>query len=160
MASKSKGGSTAAAVSAIAEPIAESLGLRLWDVCFLKEGASWYLRIFIDKDGGVGIQDCEAFSRAIDGPLDDSDPIEQSYCLEVSSPGIERELTKPRHFTAYVGKKIKLRMIRPDDEGRRDFNGILESYDDGAISVRLDCGAVLCFKKKESAFIRLDDFDA
>jgi len=157
--SKSKGGNTAAAVRAIAEPIAVSLGLRLWDICFLKEGASWYLRIFIDKDGGVGIEDCEAFSRAIDGPLDEQDIIEQSYCLEVSSPGIERELTKPEHFTACIGKKIKLRMIRPTDDGKRDFSGVLLSYDGGTVSVRLGDGTEMSFAKKEAAFVKLDDFD-
>lgn len=159
MASKSKGGNTVAAVRAIAEPIAALLGLRLWDICFLKEGASWYLRIFIDKDGGVGIEDCETFSRAIDGPLDEQDPIEQSYCLEVSSPGIERELTKPGHFTACMGKKIKLRMIRPTDDGRRDLGGVLMGYDGGTVSVRLDDGTDFSFEKREASFIRLDDFD-
>ena len=159
MASKGKGGNTVAAVRAIAEPIAASLGLRLWDVCFLKEGASWYLRIFIDKDGDVGIEDCEAFSRAIDGPLDEQDPIEQSYCLEVSSPGIERELTKPEHFTACLGQKVKVRMIRPTEDGRRDFSGVLKAYDGGNITVRFGDGTALNFSKKESAFVKLDDFD-
>ncbi len=159
MASKGKGGNTVAAVRAIAEPIAASMGFRLWDICFLKEGASWYLRFFIDKDGGVGIEDCEAFSRAIDDPLDEQDPIEQSYCLEVSSPGIERELTKPEHFNACLGQKVKVRMIRPNADGRRDFGGLLEGYDSGSVLVRLDDGSALSFLKKESAFVKLDDFN-
>ena len=78
MAGKGKGGNTVAAVTAIAEPIAEQLGLRLWDVRFVKEGASWYLRIFIDKEGGVGIDDCVAMSHALDKPLDEADPIRVS----------------------------------------------------------------------------------
>lgn len=86
MAAKGKGGNTVAAVWEIAAPIAEQLGLSIWDIRFQKEGVSWYLRIYIDKEGGVGITDCENFSRAVDGPLDDADPIEQSYYLEVSSP--------------------------------------------------------------------------
>ena len=110
MASKGKGGMTVAAVQGLAESIAAELGLRIWDVTFTKEGASYYLRIFIDKDGGVGIDDCEAFSRAIDAPLDELDPIEQGYCLEVCSPGVERSLTKPAHFTACLGQRVQVRM--------------------------------------------------
>ena len=113
MASKGKGGSTVAAVTAIAQPIAERLGLRLWDVRFVKEGADWFLRVFIDKDGGVGIDDCVAMSHALDKPLDEADPIEQSYCLEVSSPGTDRELTRPAHFEACLGERVRARLIRP-----------------------------------------------
>ena len=76
----------------IARPIADDLGLRIWDVRYLKEGSQWYLRVFIDKDGGVDINDCERMSRALDEPLDQADPIDGEYILEVSSPGIEREL--------------------------------------------------------------------
>ena len=94
MAGKGKGGNTVAAVWEIAAPVAEQLGLSIWDIRFQKEGVSWYLRIYIDKEGGVGITDCENFSRAVDGPLDEADPIEQSYYLEVSSPGVERQLTR------------------------------------------------------------------
>ena len=93
--SGSKGGNTVSKVAALAKPIAEELGLSLWDVRFVKEGAQYYLRIFIDKEGGVSVDDCERMSRAIDKPLDELDPIEQSYILEVCSPGIERELSRP-----------------------------------------------------------------
>lgn len=158
MASGGKGGTTVAAVSGLANQIAEQLGLRIWDITFAKEGATYYLRIFIDKDGGVGITDCENFSRAIDEPLDELDPIEQGYCLEVCSPGIERSLTKPAHFTACIGQKIKLRMIRPVN-GERDFNGVLEDYDGANITVRLESGDGFTFTKKETSFIKLDDFD-
>ena len=85
---------TVEAVTELVKPIIEQMGLILWDVRFVKEGAGWYLRIFIDKDSGVTIEDCENVTRAVDKPLDDLDPIEQNYCLEVSSPGIERELVK------------------------------------------------------------------
>ena len=158
MAAKGKGGVTVAAVQSLAEPIAERLGLRIWDVTFTKEGASYYLRIFIDKDGGVGIDDCEAFSRAIDAPLDELDPIEQAYCLEVCSPGVERSLTKPAHFEACLGQRVQVRMIRPVG-GARDFKGVLESYDGGNITVRFDSGDGLTFTKKETGFIKLDDFE-
>lgn len=159
MASKGKGGATVAAVAGLAEQIAESLSLRIWDITFAKEGATFYLRIFIDKDGGVTIEDCENFSRAIDGPLDELDPIEQGYCLEVCSPGIERSLTKPAHFNACLGQRVKLRMIRPVN-GERDFSGVLEDYDGSNITVRLDSGEGFTFTKKETGFIKLDDFDS
>ncbi len=158
MASKGKGGSTVAAVLPLAEQTAAQLGLRIWDVTFTKEGASFYLRIFIDKDGGVGIEDCENFSRAIDAPLDELDPIEQGYCLEVSSPGVERSLTKPAHFTACLGQRVQVRMIRPVN-GTRDFKGVLEDYDNGNITVRFDSGDGITFTKKETGFIKLDDFE-
>lgn len=155
---KGKGGSTVAVVRSITEPIATGLGLRIWDIRFVKEGANWYLRIFIDKDGGVSLDDCVDFSHAIDGPLDDADPIEQSYYMEVSSPGLERELIKDEHFAAVTGKKIKLRLIRPREE-RRDFSGDLESYEDGLLTIRLEDGSELCINKKDAGYIKLDDFN-
>jgi len=155
---KGKGGSTVEAVWEIAAPIAESLGLRLWDVRFLKEGATWYLRIFIDKDGGVSIDDCVDMSHAVDKPLDDADPIDQSYCLEVCSPGVERELTREEHLRGAAGQKIKLRLIRPL-EGRRDFKGVLESYADGVLTIAAENGGKMTIQKKETSFVKLDDFD-
>ncbi len=153
-----KGKNTVTAVWEIVEPYAEELGLRIWDVRFLKEGASWYLRIFIDKDGGVGIDDCVNLSHAIDKPLDESDPIEQAYFLEVSSPGVERDLVRDEHFTAYIGEKVKVKMIRPVD-GKREFAGILESWEDGNITVRMNDESALTFTKKEASWIKADDFE-
>ena len=153
-----KGGNTVGAVRAIAEPIAQSLGLSIWDVRFLKEGATWYLRIFIDKPGGVSIDDCVDLTHAINGPLDEADPIEQAYCLEISSPGVERELTRDEHFAAYIGAPVKVRTIRPVD-GARDFAGTLEDYADGQIILRLESGAGLSFAKKEVSWVKLDDFE-
>lgn len=155
---KGKGGNTVAAVWEIAEPIAEELGLVIWDIRFVKEGADWFLRIFIDKDGGVGITDCENMSRAIDKPLDDADPIEQSYCLEVSSPGLERELTRESHFEVCKGEKIKVKMIRAVD-GVREFSGILESSEGMSIVLRLEDGSAMNIDKKETSYIKLDDFN-
>lgn len=152
-----KGGNTVAAVRAIAEPIAKQLGLSIWDIRFLKEGTTWYLRIFIDKDGGVSIDDCVEMTRAINKPLDEADPIEQAYCLEVSSPGIERELTRDEHFLKCIGQNIKIKTIRPVD-GKREFKGVLESYDDGNIGFRCEDGSGLVFSKKEVSFVKLDDF--
>ncbi len=106
---KGKGGNVSAAVWEIAKPIADELGVEIWDIRFLKEGTDWFLRIFIDKPEGISINDCENMSRAIDAPLDELDPIEQSYCLEVSSPSLERELTRPEHFERYSGSPVKVK---------------------------------------------------
>ena len=153
-----KGKNTVAVVWELVEPYAEELGLRIWDVRFLKEGADWYLRIFIDKDGGVSIDDCVDMTHAINKPLDESDPIEQAYFLEISSPGVERDLVRDEHFTAYVGEKIKVKMIRPVD-GKREFSGILADYSDGNITISLGDEGGFTFTKKEASFVKLDDFD-
>ncbi len=158
MSTHKKDGLTVAGVRTVVQPIAESLGLSLWDIRFVKEGAGWYLRIFIDKEGGVSLDDCVDFSRAIDKPLDDADPVEQSYFLEVSSPGLERDLVKDFHFAAVLGKRIKLRLIRPKDS-QRNFTGILEDYTDGTLTVRLNDQTVLKVNKKETSSVKLDDFD-
>lgn len=155
-----KGGNTVAVCRALAEPFAEQLGLMLWDVRFVKEGASWYLRYLIDKEGGVTIDDCVALSRLINPVLDENDPISQSYCLEVMSPGVERELTRPEHFEAYLDCAIVVRLIRPRD-GEREFAGILESYDEnGTVCLRDENGAALTFEKKDIALVHvIDDWD-
>ncbi len=104
----------------------EAQGVRLWDVRFLKEGASWYLRVFIDKDEGIGIDDCTNVSHAIDPIIDDADPIDKAYYLEVCSCGIERELTRVQHFEEMQGKKIKIKLYKALD-GVKEFTGILKS---------------------------------
>ncbi len=154
---KGKGGNTVAAVWDIAEPIAKELGLDIWDIRFVKEGADWFLRIFIDKDGGISINDCENMSRAIDKPLDEADPIEQSYCLEVSSPGVERDLTRDTHFEACIGEKIKIKLIRAL-EGKREFSGTLESSDGKQFTLRLEDGSAMLVDRKETSYVKLDDF--
>ncbi len=116
--------STVEKVEQIVSPIAKDLGLDIWDIRYLKEGASWFLRIFIDKDGGVDIDDCERMSRAIDQPLDDADIIKEQYFLEVSSPGLFRELVKPEHFERFKGESVTVRLIRPID-GVKEFSGVL-----------------------------------
>lgn len=153
-----KGGNTVAAVEKMAAPIAEELGLKIWDIRFMKEGSQWYLRIFIEKEGGVSIDDCVDFTHAINKPLDEQDPIEQAYCLEVSSPGLERELVRPEHFEQYTGQKVRLKTIRPMN-GEREFKGILESFDSPNITVRLEDGSGFTFTKKEVAWIKADDFE-
>lgn len=155
---KNKGKNTVAVVWDIVEPIAESLGLVLWDVRFVKEGASWFLRLFIDKKGGITMDDCVDFSRAVDKPLDDADPIDQSYYMEVSSPGIQRQLTRDFHFELCKGEAVLVHLIRPR-ENQRDFRGTLEGFADGTITVKDSNGETLCFKKEETASVRLDDND-
>ena len=161
MASRKKSGNTVGAVRRLAEPIAQELGLMIWDVRFLKEGAQWYLRIFIDKPGGVGIDDCEGMSRAINDPLDKLDPIEQNYCLEVSSPGINRELTRPEHFQAFLGAEVSVKLIRPLEDGTRVLDGILRAYEDSVITLENpEDGQVAAIPKKETVSVHLleDDF--
>ena len=149
----------AARVERIAAPIAQELGLRIWDIEFVKEGASWFLRIYIDRDGGVTIDDCENFSRRIDGPLDEADPIEQAYYLEVSSPGIERELRHDWHFESALGSRIRLRLIRPLPDGTREMDGTLSGYADGTIILSAG-GEETRVRKADTAFVRLADTES
>ena len=156
LAAKKKTGNTVELVRKLAQPIAESLGLSIWDIRFLKEGAEWYLRIFIDKPEGIGIEDCEAMSRAINAPLDEMDPVEQGYCLEVCSPGIDRELVKPEHFAAFIGSKLAVKLIRPLENGRRELTGKLVDYSqDSVISLQTDEGETVSIAKKDASSVRL-----
>lgn len=149
---------TVVRVEEIATPIAKELGLTIWDVRFVKEGTDWYLRVFIDKEQGVSIDDCVDFSRELSKALDDSDPIPQSYMLEVASPGVERELVRDSHFEQFVGAEVMMRTIRPID-GVRDFNGVMTHYADKKITVRLQDGSCVTVDKKDTSFVKLDDFD-
>lgn len=158
MAKKKQGKNTVEIVRDIAKPIADSLGLDLWDVRFIKEGTQWYLRIFIDKEEGISIEDCEAMSRAIDKPLDDVDPINQSYCLEVCSPGIERELVRDEHFERFIGADIKIRLIRANSEGKKELYGKLLNISGNIVQIESE-GQSMNIDKKDTASIRLDDFD-
>lgn len=145
-------------VEEIIKPFALELGLDIWDVRFAKEGSEWYLRIFIDKDGGVSIDDCVDLTHAISKPLDEADPISQSYLLEVSSPGVERELIRDEHFEKYIGSPVIIRAIRPVD-GVRDFNGIMSGYENKKITITLKDGVQLEFDKKDTSYVKLDDFN-
>ncbi len=155
-----KGGNTVNIVWEIAQPIAESLGLSLWDVRYVKEGAQWYLRIIIDKESGIGIDDCENMSRALDAPLDEKDPCSEQYILEVSSPGIERELTREEHFQKYIGADIMVKMIRPIEGIGKEFKGVLKSADRHTATVQDYSGEnEITINKKDAVYIKLDDFD-
>ena len=149
---------TAEAAEKIAQPILQEMNFTLWDVAYEKEGSGWYLRFYIDKEGGITINECEAFSRAVEQKLDEADPIEGSYTLEVSSPGIERALTRDWHFEAMLGKTLAVRLIRPVD-GVRDFVGTLQSYADNTHTLLLDEETEMNVERSEAAFIRLyNDF--
>ena len=106
-----------------------SQGVELWDVRFVKEGASWYLRVFIDKQDGITIDDCTNVSHAIDPVIDEADPIDKSYYLEVCSCGLERELVKREHFEKVIGQKIKVKLYKAVD-GVKEFTGNLLSVDE------------------------------
>ncbi len=147
------GKSVVSQVKKLAAPVAQGLGLELWDIEYVKEGASWFLRIYIDKEKGVTIDDCEAFSRAIDKPLDDEDFIKQQYYLEVSSPGIERELKTDAHFGAFIGKKVRVRLIRPAEDGAREYTGTLSSYKDGVFTLDTEA-KTLTLSKTQTAFVK------
>lgn len=155
---KKKG--TASAVWELVEPIVEGFSLKLWDVRYVKEGSQWFLRVFIDKDGGVDINDCENVSRAIDKPLDELDPITDNYILEVSSPGIERELVLDFHFESFIGADIMVKMIRPIEGIGKEFKGVLKAYSNGEVTIADHSGEnEVVIAKKDAAYIKLDDFD-
>ena len=157
---KSKGGVTVSKVWELCEPIVDGLGLKLWDVRYVKEGADWFLRVYIDKPEGVDITDCEKVSRAINDPLDELDPIENAYCLEVCSPGIERELVRDEHFEQFIGADIMVKMLRPIEGIGREFAGVLTAYEDGMVTITDHSGEnEMTISKKDAAWIKLDDFD-
>lgn len=140
-------------VTQLALPIVEQEGCSLWDVEYVREAGTWYLRVYIDKDGGVGIEDCERISRALDPVLDEADPIPDSYVFEVGSAGIERELKRPSDFERYMGSEVELRLYQPV-EGSKVFVGVLSAYNDGTVSI--NCGGrELSFTKAQTAQVRL-----
>lgn len=140
-------------VTALALPVVQAAGCSLWDVEYVKEAGEWFLRVYIDKEGGVSIDDCEAVSRPLSDLLDEADPIEGSYTFEVSSAGADRVLKKPEHFAQFQGAEVEVKLYRPRD-GRKDFVGLLQSYADG--DVALDVGGTpMSFEKKEIAVVRL-----
>ena len=146
-------------VAALAEPVAAQCGCEVWDVEYVREAGEWFLRIYIDKDGGVSIDDCETISRELDPLLDEADPIDCAYIFEVSSPGIERKLRLPEHYRACIGETVRVKCYQAVD-GKKQFVGVLESYCDGDIVVRDEDGAHRV-EKKNIALCRIEfDFDS
>lgn len=123
---------TAAVVRELLAPHINGLGYELWDTEYVKEGSEWYLRITIDTPDGILVEDCEKIHHFIEPLLDEADPIENAYRLEVSSPGIERELRTDRHFEVSLGKEVVLKLFTARD-GKKQLRGRLDAYEDGII---------------------------
>ena len=139
----------------LAAPAIAEQGCTLWDVEYVKEAGTWYLRILIDKEGGVDILDCEAISRKVSDLLDEADPIEGSYTLEVGSAGAERALKRPGDFARFLGSPVLVKLYRALD-GRKEFTGTLSAYDEASGDVTVTVGkADVTFPKKDVALVRL-----
>ncbi|MDR3239145.1 MAG: ribosome maturation factor RimP [Clostridiales bacterium] len=144
----------AAEVEPMIRPVAAQLGCELSDLTFIKEGANWVLRIFIDKEGGVTIDDCEQVSRAAEKVLDENDPIEQSYILEVSSPGLDRPLKREQDFVQYKGRLVDVKLYRMLEK-RKEFRGSLEGLQDNCVVITDEEGVTRRFAKADVASCKL-----
>ena len=140
-------------VAQLAGPAVEAAGCELWDVEYVREAGTWYLRLYIDKEGGVNILDCEKVSREVGALLDEADPIEGSYLFEVSSAGAERPLKRPSDFQRFMGSPVTVKLYKARD-GRKEFAGHLAGYEDGAVIVTVG-DSRLTFSKEEVALCRL-----
>lgn len=136
-----------------AEPLVQAQGCSLWDVEYVREGGEWFLRLYLDKEGGVDIDDCEAVSRAVDPVLDEKDPIPESYRFEVCSAGLERVLKRPSDFERFLGEPVLVKLYRPKN-GQKEFPGVLKGYAGGAVTIDMN-GTELTFEKPEVALVRL-----
>ena len=140
-------------VTQFAKPIVEEAGCRLWDVEYVREGAERFLRIYIDKDGGVDVSDCEKIHRIIDPILDEKDPIAESYHFEVCSAGLERSLKRPEDFAQFMGSPVLVKLYRPRN-GLKEIPAILRGYEDGKLTVEAGKES-FTFEKSEVALVRL-----
>ena len=144
-------------------PVVEDMGLELYDMEFVKEGGTRILRLFIDKEGGVNLNDCENVSRAVEAVLDEHDPIHTSYRLQVGSPGVERKLVRPEHFTRHIGQKVTLKLFAPhkvsESVSQKTFVGILTGYDGENVSFEDLGGNTFCFPITRMSACRLRVFD-
>ena len=154
---KPQQGSAVKVVEALVRPVVEGMDLRLWDVRFEKEGPDWFLRVLIDRDEPLDTDTCEAVSRAIDPLLDEADPIEQSYYLEVGSPGLGRKLTRDVHFEAMRGRRVAAHLIRATAAGEKDVAGILQGKDGARVTLLLDDGSETVIEEKEASYFKLCD---
>lgn len=137
----------------LARPVAEAHGCEIWNVEYVKETGAWYLRVYLDKDGGVSIDDCEAVSRALDPILDEADPIPTSYIFEVSSAGAERELKRPSDFERFTGETVEVKHYQPID-GAKSHVGVLLGYDNGTVTIEAG-GKTARYDKAQVAQVRL-----
>ena len=140
-------------IAELARPHVEAEGCSLWDVEYVREAGTWYLRIFIDKEGGLSIDDCERISRRLDPVLDEEDPIPDSYVFEVGSAGADRELKRPGDFEQFMGSEVDVKLYQPVD-GSKLYTGTLCGYEDGRVSI--ECGGKSrSFDKSQLAQVRL-----
>ena len=140
-------------VASFAQPIVEAAGCRLWDVEYVREGSERYLRLYIDKQGGIDIDDCERIHRAMDPILDEKDPISESYHFEVCSAGLERALKRPTDFAEFMNSPVLVKLYRPRN-GWKELPGILRGYENGRVTVEAG-KETITFEKSEVALVRL-----
>ena len=140
-------------VGALAEPVVREEGCSLWDVEYIREAGSWYLRLYIDKEGGVSIDDCERISRRMDPILDEADPIPDSYVFEVGSAGAERQLKRPEDSEQFMGSEVELKLYQPRD-GKKLYVGSLAAYDNGDVSLKVGKEEIR-FAKAQIAQVKL-----
>ena len=140
-------------VTQFAQPVVESCGCKLWDVEYVREGSERYLRLYIDKEGGVDIEDCEKIHRAVDPILDEKDPISESYHFEVCSAGLERPLKRPADFQQFMGSPVTVKLYRPRN-GLKEIPGVLCGYEEGKVTVQAGKETIV-FEKSEVALVRL-----
>ena len=140
-------------VTEFAKPIVESFGCSLWDVEYVREGSERYLRLYIDKEGGIDIEDCEKVHRAVDPILDEKDPISESYHFEVCSAGLERALKRPADFARFMDSPVLVKLYRPRN-GLKEIPGVLRGYEDGRVTVEAG-KETITFEKSEVALVRL-----
>ncbi len=138
----------------ISDNLSKEMNFFVVDAEYKKEGSDKVLRVYIDKDGGVGLDDCEVFSRALEEILDKEDPIPEAYNLEVSSPGLDRQLKKEREFLYYIGRKVQVKLYKAID-GKKEFDGILKDYKDKKAYIELSDNVVVEVNPKDSVYIRL-----
>lgn len=150
----------AARVETLVRPVIEELGLQIWDVRFEKEGAEWFLRVFVERasqqDEPMDTDTCVLVSRAIDPILDEADPISQSYYLEVGSPGMGRKLVRDEHYAQCTGQKVQLHFFQKNENGEKELEGILKGKQNGIVTIELPSG-VKEFSEKEISYSKLCD---
>lgn len=135
-------------------PMIEQNNFELVDVEYVKEGSNWYLRVYIDKEGGINIDDCELISRALSDKLDEEDYIEDAYILEVSSPGLGRPLKKDKDFNRSIGEEVEVKLFRAIDK-QKEFSGILKAYDKDKVTISLDENSDMEIERANIALVRL-----
>ena len=147
---------TESRVEELITPVVEEMGLEVVDIEFVKEGQNWYLRFYLDKEGGIGINDCEAASRRIEKILDEKDFIEQAYILEVSSPGLDRQLKKDKDFVRYNGSVVDVKLYKAmEGTKEKEFQGTLMGLENNIVTIETEDGEKLSFDRKDIAVIRL-----